>query len=213
MIVVLTGAPGAGKGTQADLLVERDGFHKLSTGDALRRQIKLGTEVGKKAGAVMAEGRLVSDEILLDILKAELGSLGEGKVLLDGYPRNLAQAKTLETLSDEYPISGAIHLDVKSSALMSRLCGRRVCGDCGASFHLEFGPPKLEGVCDKCGGVLTQRPDDNEEKVKVRLNVYESDTKPILDFYKDKGLYHRVEGLGNTEEVYTRLKEAVSALK
>ena len=130
MIIVLTGAPGAGKGTQADLLVEKLGFRKISTGDALRRQIKLGTEVGQKASAVMAAGKLVPDDVLLDILKAELGDSSDEKILLDGYPRNLAQAETLQSLSDTYPVKAAVHLDVDDTVLMSRLCGRRTCGVC-----------------------------------------------------------------------------------
>ena len=212
MILVLTGAPGAGKGTQAELLVERMGFRTLSTGDALRRQIKLGSEVGKLAEAVMADGKLVPNEILLDILKAELGDVSEGSVLLDGYPRNLAQAETLKTLSSQYPVGAVLHLDVDEDILTGRLCGRRVCGSCGSSFHMEFNPPAVEGECDKCQGQLQQRPDDVEEKVKVRLGVYSSETKPILDFYRNEGIYMRVNGNGSTEDVFKRLSQTVDAL-
>lgn len=209
MIFVLTGAPGAGKGTQADLLVERKGFRKLSTGDALRRQIKLGSDVGKKASSLMAEGKLVPDDILLDILSAELGDVSKEKVLLDGYPRNIAQAKTLKTLADKYPVKAAIHLDVDEDLLTSRLIGRRVCGSCGASFHVEFNPSSEGDDCDKCGGQLLQRPDDDTEKVKVRLGVYASETMPVLSFYRDEELYVRVDGNGGTEEVFERLLGAI----
>ncbi|SME88768.1 adenylate kinase [Pseudobacteriovorax antillogorgiicola] len=212
MIVVITGAPGAGKGTQADLLVEKQGFRKISTGDALRRQIKLGTEVGKKASELMSAGKLVPDDVLLDILKAELAATTEEKILLDGYPRNLSQAETLKTLKEQYPVKAALHLDVDSDVLMSRLCGRRTCGNCGASFHVNFSPPKVEGVCDRCGGQLQQRPDDNEEKVRVRLDVYENETKPVLDFYQGEGLYVRVDGNGSTEEVFERISKAIQSL-
>ena len=212
MIFVLTGAPGAGKGTQADLLVEKAGFRKISTGDALRKQIKLGTEVGKNASSYMEQGKLVPDSVLLDILKAELGEDKEEKLLLDGYPRNLAQAETLDTFSEINPIKGAIHLDVDQGALMTRLCGRRTCTNCGATFHMEFSPPKVDGVCDKCNGDLAQRPDDNEEKVRVRLEVYENETKPVLDYYRNKGMYARVDGNAETDVVFQRLIDVIEGL-
>jgi len=205
MIFVLMGAPGAGKGTQADLLVAKAGFRKISTGDALRRQIKLGTDVGKSASSYMEQGKLVPDEVLLDILRAELGDNKEEKLLLDGYPRNLHQAQTLKGISQTNPIKAAIHLDVDSSLLMTRLCGRRTCSNCGASFHIEYSAPKVDGTCDRCGGDLVQRPDDNEEKVGVRLSVYDKETKPVLDFYRKEGIYQHVDGNGETNVVFERL--------
>lgn len=206
MIVLLTGAPGAGKGTQAELLAERDGFRKISTGDALRRQIRLATPVGLKAKSFMDEGRLVPDEVLFDVLKAELGNNLNERILLDGYPRNISQAKTLKSMADIHPVKGAIHLDVDREALIARISGRRVCGQCGATFHAETNPPKMAGICDKCGGAVAQRKDDEESKVRVRLEVYDSETKPILDFYKNEGLYHRIDGNGDTENVYSTVK-------
>lgn len=209
MIVLLAGAPGAGKGTQADLLAERAGFRKISTGDALRRQTKLGTEIGKKAKSFMESGRLVPDDVLFEVLKAELGTDPQEKILLDGYPRNISQAQTLETMESIHPVRAAIHLDVDREDLIARLSGRRVCSDCGATYHVATSPSRVAGVCDKCGGRVTQRADDEEGKVRVRLEVYETETKPILDFYKKKGLYRRIDGNGTTEEVYGDLREAL----
>ncbi len=213
MIVVLTGAPGAGKGTQADLLAKRLGFRKISTGDALRRQVKLQTEIGKKADALMSAGRLVSDDVLLEILRTEVGTNSAEKILLDGYPRNVAQAATLKNaMQGVHPVKAAIHLDVERDQLIGRLSGRRVCGKCGATFHVESNPSKVAGVCDVCGSELVRRSDDDPGKVAVRLDVYERDTKPILDFYRREGLYHVVKGDGELETVYGDLAKLVDAV-
>ena len=210
MIVVLTGAPGAGKGTQADRLAEELGFVKISTGDALRNQIKIGTKVGIEASGFMKEGKLVPDGVLLDILKAELEIVRGEKVLLDGYPRNLAQAKTLETMSNDFPVDKAILIDVSQSLLVDRICGRRVCESCGSGFHVNFSQPKVEGVCDKCDGRLVQRPDDTEDKVRTRLEIYEKQTIPVLDYYKSQDKYQRVDGDGSMEEVFSRISEIIT---
>lgn len=206
MIVVLTGAPGAGKGTQADLLALRDGFKKISTGDALRTHIKSGTPIGLKARAFMDEGKLVPDEVLLEILKSEFESAKGQRILLDGYPRNRAQAEFLAHSVGQSGISACVHLDVEPSLLIGRISGRRTCSSCGASYHVLYSPSKVAGICDRCGAETIQRPDDDEAKVRVRLEVYEKDTKPILDFYKASGLYRRVEGTGSTEDVYQRIR-------
>jgi len=213
MIVVLTGAPGAGKGTQADMLADKIGLKKLSTGDALRKHVKEGTEIGKVAGAIMERGELVPDDVLFKILKAELDSVGADQVvLLDGYPRNLSQAETLETLKDRHPVKAAIHLEVDRGALIQRLSGRRVCGSCGATYHVSSNPSQKEGVCDKCGGQLTQRKDDKPESVAVRLDVFEKTTRPILDFYEAKGLYKQVQGEGLPSEIYERLSKLIGMI-
>lgn len=209
MIVVLTGAPGAGKGTQADLLVERRGFRKVSTGDALRRHIGLKSEVGKKAEMFISEGRLVPDDVLFDVLKAELGSKSNEMILLDGYPRNVAQAETLAKLASTHPVAATIHLDVRRSELLERLSGRRVCSSCGKSFHVSLNPPKKTGICDSCGGGLTQRVDDLPEKVAVRLDVYEKETSPIIAYYKEKGLYTKVDGERAQDEVFASIEETL----
>ena len=210
MIVVLTGAPGAGKGTQADMLAERKGYKTLSTGGALRKHVKEGTEIGKIAGAIMARGELVPDDVLFKILKAELAAVKASEtILLDGYPRNIPQAETLATLAATQPVKAAVHLDVARDELISRLSGRRVCGSCGSTYHVSGNPPKKAGVCDKCGNALVQREDDKPEAVAVRLDVYDKNTRPILDFYAKKGLYKKVEGAGKTEEIFTRLAKVI----
>ncbi len=188
MIVVLTGAPGAGKGTQADLLAGRCGWRKVSTGDALRKHVKLKTEIGQVAGAIMARGELVPDEVLFQVLKEELGNNPKEKILLDGYPRNVAQAKTLDSIGQVNPVAGAVHLEVARGELISRLSGRRVCEKCGATFHVVASPSKTGETCDRCGGALVQRPDDGAEKVAVRLDVYEKSTRPVLEFYQKNSL-------------------------
>lgn len=213
MIVVLAGAPGAGKGTQADLLAAREGFRKISTGDALRKHIRLKSPIGQTAEAVMARGELVSDDILFEILREELGDDPSEKILLDGYPRNVNQAKTLELLNEMQPVIAAIHLDVESTELVSRLSGRRVCETCGSSFHTTMSPPRQQGVCDKCGGSLKQRPDDQEDSVRTRLSVYDRMTKPVLEYYREKGLYHRIDGIGSTDDVFGKLLASLATLK
>jgi adenylate kinase len=212
LIVILTGAPGAGKGTQADLLAHREGYKKISTGDALRKHIREGTEIGSKAKSIMAEGKLVPDDVLLGILQSELDNARGFSILLDGYPRNVAQARALQELVGREGIRGAVHLEVDPNALVQRISGRRTCGNCGASYHVTANPPKSDSICDRCGSELVQRPDDTEEKVKVRLGIYESETRPVLEFYKNLGLYHRVDGNGNTESVYNALAAQLRSL-
>lgn len=200
-MILLIGAPGSGKGTQADLLVENRGFQKLSTGEALRRQIKLGSPVGLEAKKYVDAGKLVPDDTILNVLKTEMESLDRDKILLDGYPRNLEQAKTLKSLGDSFPIEAVIHLDLDISIVIERMTGRRVCGQCGDTYHIKFSPSEKEGVCDKCGGEVVHRSDDTLDKIKVRLEIYESKTKPLIDYYKKEGKYHRVEALGSVDDI------------
>lgn len=212
MIVLLMGAPGAGKGTQAELLASKLGLRKLSTGDALRKHVKLGTEIGRLAGSIMDRGELVPDEVLFKILTEELSSAGQDIVtLLDGYPRNVAQAKALEAwrLND---VRAAIHLDVPRDILISRLSGRRVCGSCGATYHIEHNPPDMNGLCKKCGGNVSQRPDDRAEAVAVRLEVYEKNTRPVLDYYSENGKCRHVDGAGGAEIVFGRIKGIIDEI-
>ena len=211
MIIVLMGAPGAGKGTQADLLSERAGYRKISTGDALRKHVKLGTTVGKLAAEIMARGELVPDNVLLDVIKEEIGPKSSEVIILDGYPRNLAQAETLmNVVEGTHPVRACIHLDVSRNALLGRLSGRRVCSGCGTSFHVSANPPKKEGLCDKCGGSLYQRPDDDAKSVSVRLDVYDNSTKAVLDYYRQRGKYCKVNGEGVTAEIFKELTNAIS---
>lgn len=212
MIIVLMGAPGAGKGTQADLLSERAGYRKFSTGDALRKHVKLGTPVGKQAGEIMARGELVPDNVLLQVLKEELGSNSKEMVVLDGYPRNLAQAETLkEVIEGVHPVVCCAHLDVGRDDIIARLSGRRTCSGCGASFHVSANPPKKQGLCDKCGSNLIQRPDDDAKSIAVRLDVYDKATQPVLDYYRKRGLYNRVNGGGQTDQIFGDLRGVINS--
>jgi adenylate kinase len=213
MIVVLTGAPGAGKGTQAELLAEKCGLIKVSTGDALRKHVKNGTEIGRVADEIMKRGDLVPDDVLFEIIKQELAEAGKKTVLLDGYPRNLSQAETLATLVETHPVKVAIQLEVEKEELFRRLSGRRVCCSCGATYHIDNNPPKSEGTCDQCGqNAVSQRSDDNPESVNRRLEVYEDNTRPILHFYQQRDLLKKVSGSGATETIFSTLKGVISGL-
>jgi adenylate kinase len=210
MIIVLMGAPGAGKGTQADLLSEMNGYRKVSTGDALRKHVKLGTPIGKKAEQIMSRGELVSDDVLLEVIKEEVGLNPKEVVILDGYPRNLTQAETLQQVLDGiHSVKGCVHLEVERASIIQRLSGRRVCSSCGTSFHVTSNPSKKEGVCDKCGSSLYQRPDDDPKSIAVRLDVYDKATAPVLQFYKTQGLYCQVNGSGATDEIFRELKDVI----
>lgn len=206
MIVLLVGAPGAGKGTQADLLSSQLGFRKVSTGDALRKHVSRKTEIGKVAEQVMARGELVSDDILLEILRQEVGVDSSERILLDGYPRNVNQAKSLDSLSEAHLVARCVHLDVPEDELVARLSGRRICGQCGASYHLDFAPPKNANQCDKCGSTaLLHRPDDQPGSIAKRLQVFKKDTAPVLEFYKGKGIYNIVDGRGKQDEIFEEI--------
>lgn len=212
MIIVLMGAPGAGKGTQADLLNDRAGFRKISTGDALRKHVKLGTPVGKQAGAIMARGELVPDDVLLNVLKEELGTDPKEILVLDGYPRNLSQAETLrDVVEGVHPVACCAHLEVPRDDIIVRLSGRRTCPSCSATFHVVANPPKTDGICDKCGTALVQRPDDEAKSIAVRLDVYDRATQPVLDYYQKRGLYRKVRGAGVTDEIFKELKDVIAS--
>ncbi|OZM55922.1 adenylate kinase [Lottiidibacillus patelloidae] len=209
MKLVLMGAPGAGKGTQAERIVEKYGIPHISTGDMFRAAIKGGTELGLKAKSFMDAGNLVPDEVTIGIVQERLGEKDcEKGFLLDGFPRTVAQADALESILDELnrPLDFAVNIDVPKDNLMERLTGRRICKSCGATYHLFFNPPKQEGTCDKCGGELYQRPDDNEETVGRRLEVYLQQTKPLLDFYEEKGYLKNIDGDQEIDKVFSDLQ-------
>jgi len=213
MIIVLTGAPGAGKGTQADLLVKRDGYKTLSTGSALRKHIQAGTPIGKVAEGLVTKGHLVPDDVLLKILEEELKGTETEVVLLDGYPRNLNQAKDLETALVKHRVKGVVALEVPKDELIRRISGRLVCSKCGATYHETMNPPRVKGVCDNCGALgLARRADDAPDKVATRLEVYENATKPVLDYYKSKGVCRVIDGNRGTEDVYQDLHTAIEHL-
>lgn len=191
------GPPGAGKGTQAEVLVKELNIAHISTGDMFRAAISKGTDMGKKAKEFMDKGELVPDEVVIGMVKDRLGEEDCKKgFLLDGFPRTVEQAKALDTTVENLGIklNGVINIVVPLERLMDRLTGRRVCKGCGASYHVIFNPPQKEGVCNSCQGELYQRSDDNEESVGTRLKAYENNTKPLIDYYKDKGLLLDING-------------------
>ena len=195
--IILMGPPGAGKGTLAKQLIAL-GYVHISTGDMFREAIKAGTSLGKLADSYIKHGDLVPDEVTIGLVKERLSQDDCAKgFLLDGFPRTLPQAEALEKLTKEIarPIDAVINLDCEHKELVRRISGRRVCKNCGAPYHIETMKPKVEGVCDICGGPLYQRNDDNEEALKVRLNHYVNETKPLLDFYQDRGLLTSFDSL------------------
>jgi len=214
MRIILLGAPGSGKGTQAQKLVEREGIPQVSTGDLLRDAVSRGTELGKKAKVAMDAGELVSDDIVLGMIRERLAKPDAEKgFILDGFPRNLAQAESLDGVLDEIgaPLDAAVLMDVDFEVLLKRLTGRRTCSGCGRVYNVYFFPPETDGVCDGCGGELIQRADDNEETIGQRLKVYESQTAPLVAFYEDRGKLKVVPAEGEIDEVFQRLETALKA--
>lgn len=204
---ILFGPPGAGKGTQGDLLKERHQMCKLSTGDMLRRHIQTGTPLGKKIQAVVDAGHLVSDEILLELVREGIEEAGDREILLDGYPRNVAQAEALDTFFPAQ-VGAVFHLVVDEAALIERLSGRRLCPTCKRIYHVVTHPPKISGGCDDCpGSALVQREDDREDRIRVRLAIYERETAPVRDFYRKQGLCYDVQADGSVETVCSRLTD------
>lgn len=210
MIVLLTGAPGAGKGTQGVRLAAEFNSKVLSTGDLIRAQIKSGSSLGVKVKDVVESGRLVDDTLMLEIIKDVLLNLDQNStVIFDGYPRNLKQARDLETLSDLHSVKSVLNVDVDLAVLVKRIAGRRVCGGCGATYNVVTMPPKIHGQCDRCGSKdLTHRKDDQEDKVRVRMDVFATETEAIHDYYREKGVYHKIDGEGDPDEVFARLEKA-----
>jgi adenylate kinase len=206
--VLLLGAPGAGKGTQSKRLADAFDIEHVTTGDALRsnKDMDIGhmdTEYDTPR-AYMEAGELVPDAVVNEIVKTALQS-ADGYVL-DGYPRNLDQAEYLSEITD---LDAVVFLDVSEEELVDRLTGRRVCDDCGTNYHVEFSPPATEGVCDDCGGDLIQRDDDTEDTVRDRLDVYEENTEPVVDHYREAGVLVEVDGEGTPDEVFEAISDAV----
>lgn len=209
---VLLGPPGAGKGTQAVRLVEKYEIPHISTGDIFRKNIKEGTELGKKAQEYMNAGALVPDELVVDLVKDRLQQDDcKNGFLLDGFPRTIFQAEKLDEFLSEsnQKMDIVINLKVEKEALIKRLTGRRVCKDCGASYHIVNIPPKKEGVCDICGGDLIQRKDDNIETVENRINVYEDQTAPLIGYYKEAGSLVDFDGEASLDEVFDAIVQAI----
>ncbi|WP_088187405.1 adenylate kinase [Desulfosporosinus sp. FKA] len=212
MKIILMGGPGAGKGTQAGPLVEKYHFPHISTGDMFRAAIKEGTALGLKAKSYMDAGGLVPDEVTIGIVAERLAQpdCAEG-FLLDGFPRTLAQGNALNEILDSLgmKLDGVINIEVAEDVLIPRLTGRRVCRKCGASYHMVFNPPQQEGVCGQCGGELYQRSDDTVETAKNRLNVYNQQTEPLINFYQQQGLLKRINGDQPIDKVFADILKAL----
>ena len=211
-IIVLIGAPGAGKGTQARLLQERRGIPQISTGDMFREMKTLDTPLAKEVQGIMASGKLISDDLTYKIVRERTSKADTaGTYLLDGYPRTAVQAAQLEELAKEQGKAiQAIEVDVSSDELLKRLTGRRSCPVCGEIYNIYSKPPKCEGFCDlHPDAVLDHRADDSEEKVKVRLATYDELTKPLLDYYESSGRLRKVDGTGEIEDIYREFNELV----
>ncbi|HHW20590.1 MAG TPA: adenylate kinase [Thermodesulfovibrio thiophilus] len=206
MRLVFLGAPGAGKGTQAKRLVEKYGIPQISTGDLLRAAVAAGTALGKEAKAYMDRGELVPDSVVLGMVKERLSQDDCKKgFILDGFPRNVAQAEALDKMLVEMnmPLDVALNLDVPFDDLMKRLTGRRTCRSCGQMYNIYYSPSKVEGKCDKCGGELFQRDDDKEETIRKRLEVYRTQTEPLINYYSKKGILKSVSGTGSMDKIFS----------
>jgi adenylate kinase len=197
MNIILLGAPGAGKGTQAVRIAAAMGIPHISTGDIFRKNIKEGTPVGLKAKSYIDRGQLVPDEVVVEIVQQRIEESDcKNGFLLDGFPRTIAQAEALDRLTD---IDRVINIEADLDKLVDRITGRRVCGKCGESYHIST---KKDDICEKCGGKLIQRADDNEETVKSRLNVYKNETAPLIEFYKNQGVLINVDGMQTIDKVF-----------
>ena len=208
--IILMGPPGAGKGTLAKQLKSEFSLTHISTGDMFRDAIKEGTALGNLAASYINKGDLVPDEVTIGLVKERLSKPDcENGFLLDGFPRTLAQASALKEMSKEInrPIEVVINLDCDNAELIRRISGRRVCKVCGAPYHIDTMKPKVEGVCDLCGGELYQRKDDNEEALKVRLQHYVTDTKPLLDFYAKEGLLKNFNSLTGSVAIFDEVSK------
>jgi len=213
MRIIFLGPPGAGKGTQSERICKDYNIVQLSTGDILRANRKLGTELGKKAQSYMDSGALVPDELIIEMIRVELKNpnLANGYIL-DGFPRTVPQAEALEKLLADLgqKLDTVLVLEVPEEELLKRLTARRVCRICGKSYHLIYNPPKVEGICDDDGGELYQRDDDKEEPILNRLKVYEAQTKPLIDYYSRKNLVDKIDGLGEIDSIYKKIQAVLN---
>lgn len=216
MNIILMGLPGAGKGTQASEIVKKFPIPHISTGDMFRKAIKDETDLGKEAKSYMNRGELVPDEVTVGIVKERISEDDAKKgFLLDGFPRTIDQAEALNSIMAELDrnIDAVINIEVPEEELMNRLTGRRICENCGTTYHLVFNPPKVEGICDLDGGKLYQREDDNPETVSNRLKVNVKQSKPILEYYDNKGVLKNIDGSKDIEEVTTDVIDILDQLQ
>ena len=216
MNIILLGPPGAGKGTQAKRLEEKYGLTQLSTGDMLRAERKSGSALGAKVQAIMDAGKLVSDDIIIELIAQRIDQLQGGKgFILDGFPRTVPQAEALDRMlkAKGMKLDRVIEMTVDEAALIDRIAGRFGCGKCGASYHDSFHRPKVDGVCDACGSHdFVRRADDNPESVKTRLEAYRRQTAPILPYYRARGLLKTVDGMASTDEVARQIDRALDGV-
>lgn len=216
MNLILLGAPGAGKGTQAKAIVDKYGIPQISTGDMLRDAVKKGTDLGKKAKEYMDKGELLPDEIVIGIVKERLKQDDAQKgFILDGFPRTIKQAEELDKILSELnlELDAVINVAVPEDEVVRRIVNRRSCRNCGAVYHLIYKPPKEEGKCDYCGGELYQRDDDKEETVRDRYNVYRDQTEPLIEYYSKQGLVKNVDGTKDIDEVTKDVLDILENLK
>ena len=214
MKIIMLGAPGAGKGTQAKMIAEKFNIPHISTGDIFRANIKNGTELGKKAKEYMDKGQLVPDELTVEILLDRVAADDcKNGYVLDGFPRTIPQAdvldKELTKLGDK--VDFAINVDVPDENIVRRMSGRRACLKCGATYHIEHIPPKKEGICDTCGSELVQRDDDKPETVQNRLSVYHQQTQPLIEYYDKKNILKTVDGTKDMQEVFSNIVSILNA--
>ena len=214
MKIVMLGAPGAGKGTQAQMIADKFNIPHISTGDIFRANIKNGTELGKKAKEFMDKGQLVPDELTVQLLLDRVANDDcKNGYVLDGFPRTIPQADVLDSeltkLGDK--VDFAINVDVPDENIVRRMSGRRACLKCGATYHIEHIPPKKEGICDKCGSELVQREDDKPETVQNRLSVYHEQTQPLIDYYDKKNILKTVDGTKDMQEVFSNIVGILNA--
>lgn len=216
MNLLIMGAPGSGKGTMSEKIIEEYGLLHISTGDLLRSAVKAKTAIGLKAQEYMSQGHLVPDEIIHDLISECLAKDDSKKgFLMDGYPRTLAQAKDLDNICQrlDLKIDMIIQLDLQEEVIAKRITGRRVCKSCGAIYHIDTNPSRVAGVCDECGGELYTRSDDTLESLKIRLAEYESSTRPLLEYYRDHVRIAHIDGDGTIDSVFALIKDVLDGVR
>lgn len=212
MNIILLGPPGAGKGTQAQLMVSRYHIPQISTGDILREAVRKESALGKKAKSFMEKGQLVPDDVVIGIVEERLNDSDcHSGFILDGFPRTIPQAEALQGILQKMgkTLDHVLNIEVDFEELVRRLTGRRTCKLCGAMYHIIFSPPKEKDICDRCGGPLYQREDDQEETIRMRLKEYERQTAPLIQYYQTKGLLRSIDGIGTQSQIFDRIVQII----